>query len=298
MTPDKRGIAWKSVECYTTCMSRTVPLAEQLARNAKRQQDGYAALTKALAAGNPADRERAQAKIAELTAEYHRLSEALRFSELEGREIATPRARMPGKPLRELALDALEDLGVPAAPALIADLTAALTGTRPSPSRFASLRRDEENAARRNIAARPAWVVPAIGAQQLTAIPRLLSSSSWDLERRIVGARSTRTDNLRIAISLAGRLAHLREVGASEAKLIERLLFPFARSVPGAVEYGQPIEPARTIDAAEAELTLIMAPDLEERREAAAKLATSGPQVRLWGRPVLIDTAAAERAVR
>ncbi|MGE5501165.1 MAG: hypothetical protein ACM3W4_04490 [Ignavibacteriales bacterium] len=279
-------------------MSRSVAIADQLARNAQRQQDVFAAMAKALAAGDTAGRERAQAKIAELTAEYQRLTESLRFSELEAREIATPRGRKPGKPLRELALDALDDLGVPAAPALIADLTAALTGARPSPSRFASLRRDEENAARRNIAARPAWVVPAINAQQLTAIPRLLSSSSWELERRIVGARSIRTDNLRIAISLSSRLAHLREAGASEAKLIERLLFPFARSVPGAVEYGQPIDPARTIEAAQAELALIEAPDLEERREAAAKLAGAGPQVRLWGRPVLIDTAEAERAVR
>lgn len=286
------------MECYIQSMSRTTPIAEQLARNAKRQQDAYAALTRALAAGDTARRGQAQAKIAELASEYQRLSEALRFSELEGREIATPRARKPGKPLRELALDALDDLGVPAAPALIADLTAALTGVRPSPSRFASLRRDEENAARRNIAARPAWVVPAISAQQLTAIPRLLSSSSWDIERRIVGARSIRTYNLRVAISLAGRLAHLREAGATEAKMVERLLFPFARSVPGAVEHGQPINTARVIEAAQAELTLIEAPDLEERREAAAKLAASGPQMRLWGRPMLIDTATAARSIR
>lgn len=279
-------------------MSRPIPLAEQLARNARRQQDAYAALTKALAAGDAADRERAQAKIAELNAEYQRLTDALRFAELEAREIATPRARKPGKPLRELALDALDDLGVPASPALIADLTAALTGDRPSPSRFASLRRDEENAARRNIAARPAWIVPAISAQQLTAIPRLLTSSSWDLERRIVGARSTRTDNLRIAISLSGRLAHLREAGAGEAKMVERLLFPFARSVPGAVDYGQPIDPARAVEAAKAELTLIEEADLEERRAAALKLAGAAPMMRLWGRPVMVDTSEAERSIR
>ena len=279
-------------------MSRTVPIADQLARNVQRQQDAFAAMAKALAASDASGRERVQAKIAELTAEYQRLTESLRFSELEAREIATPRARKPGKPLRELALDALDDLGVPAAPALIADLTAALTGDRPSPSRFASLRRDEENAARRNIAARPAWVVPAINAQQLTAIPRLLTNSSWEMERRIVGARSIRTDNLRIAISLAGRLAHLREAGALEAKQVERLLFPFARSVPGAVQHGQEIDTQRTIEAARVELAPIEAADLEERCEAAAKLAGAGPQVRLWGRPVLIDTAAAERSVR
>ncbi len=298
MTVWKHGIAWKSVECYMEGMSRTVAIAEQLARNVQRQQDAFAAMSKALAEGNTVARERAQAKIAELTADYQRLTEALRFNELEAREIATPRARKAGKPLRELALDALDDLGVPAAPALIADLTAALTGDRPSPSRFASLRRDEENAARRNIAARPAWVVPAINAQQLAAIPRLLTSSSWELERRIVGARSIRTDNLRIAISLSGRLANLRDAGAHQAKLVERLLFPFARSVPGAVVHGQPIDTARTIEAARLELAPIEAADLEERREAAAKLANAGPQVRLWGRPVLIDTAAAGRAVR
>lgn len=286
------------MECYISVMSRTVPIADQLARNVQRQQEAFAAMAKALAAMDAAGRERAQVKIAELTAEYQRLTESLRFSELEAREIATPRARKPGKPLRELALDALDDLGVPAAPALIADLTAALTGDRPSPSRFASLRRDEENAARRNIAARPAWVAPAINAQQLTAIPRLLTNSAWEMERRIVGARSIRTDNLRTAISLSSRLAHLREAGAHEAKQVERLLFSFARSVPGAVKHGQEIDTQRTIDAARVELAPIEAEDLEERREAAAKLAGAGPQVRLWGRPVLIDTATVERAVR
>jgi hypothetical protein len=294
----KRGIAWKSVEDYVRGMSRSISIAEQLSRNAQRQQDAFAAMSKALAQGDTAARERAQAKIAALTAEYQRLTESLRFTELEAREIATPRARKPGKPLRELALDALDDLGVPAAPALIADLTQALTGLRPSPSRFASLRRDEENAARRNIAARPAWIVPALSAQQLTAIPRLLSISSWELERRIVGARSIRTYNLHIAVSLSDRLARLREAGANEAEALERLLFPFARSIPGAVEYGLSIDTVRVTEAAKAELTLIEDTDLEERREAAARMASAGPQLRLWGRPVLIDTVGTERAVR
>ena len=286
------------MEEYIGCMSRALPLADQLTRNAKRQQDAYAELMKALGAGDQAGRERAQAKIAELMAEYQRLSDALRFSELEAREIATPRARKPGKPLRELALDALDDLGVPSAPALIADLTAALTGTRPSPSRFASLRRDEENAARRNLAARPAWIVPAISAAELTAIPRLLTSSTWSLERRIIGSRSMRTDSLRIAISLAHRLAHLREIGATEAKSVERLLFPFARSIPGANDTGQPIDPKRVTEAVGAELTMLEEADLAERQAAAARLSSSSTVFKLWGRPVMVDSKAAERAIR
>jgi len=286
------------MEAYIGGMSRSLPLADQLARNAKRQQAAYAELTKALGSGDQTRRDRAQANISELHAEYQRLADALRFSELEARDIATPRARKPSKPLRELALDALDDLGVPVAPALIADLTAALTGSRPSPSRFASLKRDEENAARRNIAARPAWIVPAISAAQLTAIPRLLTSSSWELERRIIGSRSMRTDNLRIAISLANRLAQLREVGAAEAKNVERLLFPFARSVPGANDTGQPIEPKRVVDAAQAELAVLEEADLAERKAAAAKLASSSTAFKLWGRPTVIDTEIAERAIR
>lgn len=279
-------------------MSRALPLIDQLARNAKRQQDAYADLTKALGSGDQSRRDRAQAKIAELHAEYQRLSDALRFSELEARDIATPRARKPNKPLRELALDALDDLGVPAAPALIADLTAALTGDRPSPSRFASLKRDEENAARRNLAARPAWIVPAISAAQLTAIPRLLTSSTWSLERRIIGSRSMRTDNLRVAVSLANRLAQLREVGAPEAKNIERLLFPFARSIPGANETGQPIDPKRVVDAAQSELSVLDEADLAERRDAVTKFGNSSTAFKLWGRPVVIDNEIAESAIR
>lgn len=279
-------------------MSKALSLSDQLQRNAKRQQDALADLTKALAAGDPARRERAQIKIAELAAEYSRLSDSLRYNELEAREIATPRARKVGKPLRELALDALDDLAVPSAPALIADLTAAITGNRPSPSRFASLRRDEENAARRNLTARPAWIVPAISAAQLTAIPRLLTSSAWSLERRIIGSRSMRTDNLRIAINLSLRLAHLREVGAGEAKNVQHLLFPFARSIPGASETGQPIDTARVIEAAEAELSVIEAADHAERQAAAARISTASPLFKLWGRPVLLDTKASEKAIR
>ena len=72
-------------------MFRTVPIADQLARNVQRQQEAFATMAKVLAAGDATGRERAQAKIAELTAEYQRLTESLRFSELEAREIATPR---------------------------------------------------------------------------------------------------------------------------------------------------------------------------------------------------------------
>jgi len=278
-------------------MSRVLTLSEQLAANANKQQAVYRELTTALGAGDAARRDRAQARIAALTAEYQRLADALHFSELEAREIAAPRPKKAARPLRELALDALEDLGVPAAPSLIADLTAALTGSRPSPSRFASLKRDEENAARRNIAARPAWVVPALNAAQLTAIPRLLSSSAWPLERRVLGARSMRTDHLRIAINLSQRLASLRELGAAEAEAIERLVYPIARSIPGAVQGLGRIDPTRICAMAVKELAQLEDADLDERRKAAQRLKDASVMHRLWGWPTIVDTGQAERAL-
>lgn len=286
------------MEFYMTDMSRTMPIAEKLARNAERLQQAYANLAKALNSGDAAGRDRAQAKISEFNAEYESLAEQLRFAELEARELAAPRGRKPAKPLRELALDALDDLGVPAAPALIADLTEALTGVRPSPSRFASLRRDEESAARRNIAAKPAWIVPAINAAELTAIPRLLCSSAWSLDRRIVGSRSMRTDHLRIAESLARRLKQLREAGAPESKNVDRLLFPIARAIPGATETGKLVDPDKVTDAARAELAALDQADQAERGEACARLANASSHVRLWGRPAIIDTAATARAIK
>ncbi|MGK7755149.1 hypothetical protein [Roseovarius sp. C03] len=279
-------------------MSRALTLPERLARNAASQQRAYADLADALTRGDRSARERAQAKIADLIADYQRLSDSLKFDELEQRQSAAPRSRKPAKPLRELALDALDDIGASAPPALIADFTAALTGTRPSPSRFASLKRDEENAARRNIDARPAWIVPAISAANLTAIPRLLTSSSWPLERRIIGSRSMRADNLRIAMSLSERLDQLREVGAQEARNMQRLMFPMARAIPGASEAGLDIDTDRLRRAASAELALIEEMDSEERKAAATKLSRDSVFHRLWGRPPLLDTEAAEKAIR
>jgi hypothetical protein len=51
-------VLWKSVETYTGRMSRVLSLSDQLARNAKRQQDAYAELSVALGANDPTGRER------------------------------------------------------------------------------------------------------------------------------------------------------------------------------------------------------------------------------------------------
>ena len=51
-------------------------------------------------------------------------------------------------------------------------------------------------------------------------------------------------------------------------------------------------------EAARAELSVLDDADRAERGEACARFAKASPQVRLWGRPALIDTAAAAKAIR
>ncbi len=89
---------------------------------------------------------------------------------------------------------------------------------------------------------------------QLTAIPRLLSSSSWNLETPHRRRSQHPHGQSRVASACPADWRTCAKPARAKAKLVERLLFPFARSVPGAVEYGQAIDPARTIDAAQAEL--------------------------------------------
>ena len=108
-------------------MSRTVPIAEQ----ARAQRPGCSRLMPAWPRRWPQAIRRAVTGPGEdRGADLRNISVSPRpcASATRGPRDRHTAGRKPVKPLRELALDALDDLGVPAAPALIADLTAALTG--------------------------------------------------------------------------------------------------------------------------------------------------------------------------
>src|SRR5260370_39112602 len=97
--------------------------------------------------------------------------------------------------------------------------------------RCASIRRDEHNAYRRDSLSRPVWVVPALKAYGFRAIPRLIASSVWEPERRLIGPRTLRGNHLKTVIALFRRRAALSQTGSSES--VPQQFQRTERSVPG-----------------------------------------------------------------
>jgi hypothetical protein len=256
-----------------------------------RQQALLVEFTSAVATADLARQAELQKEIAKLYAEMQRLGEELRYAEREDFAAAAPRprSRAPGKTMRELALDIADEVGVPLSPATISEFGQITTGVDLPVSRFASLRRDEERAARRDINARPAWVAPALSTSSLTALPRLLTSSAWELERRLIGARSLRVCHLKTTLAFLDRYERFREVKAPQTAAVESLMLRYARGVPGAVASSELPDPVKIRKVVLAELDAIEPADLDERRDAAGRLRRYGEQQQLWGLPAIID---------
>ncbi len=232
-----------------------------------------------------------QRQLNRMAAEHTQLLTEWRLARAHVAEPSSPYARLVGqRPMREQVLDILEELGAPASPRVISEIAVARYG-RPLPaSRFASLRRDEERAFRKDSLSRPAWVVPALTARGLTAIPRIVASSAWPAERRLIGARTLRANHLRILLALLSMHERAQLTGTAQATAhLESMILSFAQTVPGAVEPGKRPEHTRLAEAARAELAHIEKTDLEERQAAARRLERLPEPHRLWGRPALIQ---------
>lgn len=100
------------------------------------------------------------------------------------------RATTPGPPIREVVLDALDELGWPQNAGFLEDYLWAKRQLQLDSRAFAPLRRDERRAWRRTPGARAAYVVPALNADG-SANPRWLTSSAWDLDRRVIASPET-----------------------------------------------------------------------------------------------------------
>jgi hypothetical protein len=267
-------------------------ITKRLTKVIRQQQALLRDLSAALVAGDPAAQDKIQRELRRLAAEQQRLADEMRYATLDDRIIpATPRARATGKTLREQVLDVLDEIAVPLAPNTISEFIMATTSAKLPASRFASLRRDEERAAKRDPSSRPAWIVPALSTAGLTPMPRLLSSSGWAAERRLVGARSLRVNHLRITLAFLRRLELLAETKASETGNVEALLWRYARGVPGAMTSGRDPDVGQIRSAIEAELAAVDPADATERQAAAGRLEKYGPQQQLWGLPAMIDGA-------
>jgi hypothetical protein len=100
------------------------------------------------------------------------------------------RATTPGPPIREVVLDALDELGWPQNARFLEEYLWAKRQLQLDSRAFASLRRDELRAWRRSPGARSAYIVPALNPDG-SANPRWLTSSAWNLPRRVIASAET-----------------------------------------------------------------------------------------------------------
>lgn len=283
---DLHGKTWSVI---VHIMNTSEQLKQRLSDVIGRQQALLSEFNSALNAGDNNRQSDIESELRKLSTEQQRLTTELRYSQL-GR-VAAPRVRLreTGKTGRELILDALDEIGAPVSPSTISEFSQATTGIGIPATRFASLRRDDERAARRDISSRPAWLVPALSTARLNALPRLITSSAWDFERRLVGARSTRVNHLRITLAFLNRYERQQHVSSTQNPALEHLVLRYARGIPGASATGLALDPDRIRKAANVELEAIESEDLRERKDAAIRLAKYGDLQKLFGLPALID---------
>jgi hypothetical protein len=235
----------------------------------------------------------ADLRIKKLSAERAFLMEELRLAEFETPDkFGEYLSRTAQRPTREIVLDVLDELKVPVPPRVISEYCMATLNLGVPATRFGSLRRDEERAYARDSYARPAWVVPGVNSVGLSPIPRLVASSAWEPECRIIAARTLRVNHLKVLLALIQKANQTN--GTSNERLLA-LTLRFAAWIPAE---------NKTLDAisaaARSELSLLEPDDLQQRKASAEQLARLPVQFQLWGRPGLLEGGKAEnnRAIR
>lgn len=231
---------------------------------------------------------RLESELARLGAERTRLMAALRAAEGPAAAVAVTRNTHGGRPLREIALDAVDGLGVPSAPRIISDFGQARYGVTLPSARIASMRRDEYKAFKTDPRSRPAFLAPALLADSLTAVPRLVTSSAWPLERRMIGSRSLRVNHLRTLIVVCDAVETMADRNEHAHARLIWMGAGLAGSVPGALDRGADFEASRAQEAARAELALIEDDDSAERVAAAERAAKRDLLHQVWGGPATV----------
>lgn len=197
------------------------------------------------------------------------------------------RAATPGPPIREVVLEALDELGWPQNARFLEEYLWAKRQLQLDSRAFASLRRDEQRAWRRSPGARSAYIVPALNPDG-SANPRWLTSSAWDLPRRVVASPETeRLFDLQKIIVL-----HVRGSRGPVGTLLERYVARILAIEPppvSATATATRAWRARVRTHAAALADAIRTRDDAERDRIAARLAVLPAQERVWGRAALLE---------
>jgi hypothetical protein len=192
------------------------------------------------------------------------------------------RATTPGPPIREVVLAALNELGWPQNARFLEEYLWARHQLQLDSRAFASLRRDERRAWRRSPGARPAYIVPALNPDG-SPNPRWLTSSAWDLPRRLIASPETeRLFDLQKILALRvrgsrGPLGTLLERYTTQILAVEAP--PVSASVTATRAWR-----ARIWSQTTALTEAIRCRDDEDRNRIAAGLAGLPDHDRVWGR--------------
>src|ERR1700728_4636176 len=204
------------------------------------------------------------------------------MDELRRTASAGLRAAQPGPPIREVVLAALDKLGWPQNARFLEEYLWAKRQLQLDSRAFASLRRDELRSWQRAPGARAAYIVPALNADG-SANPRWLTSSAWDLPRRVITSPDTeRLFDLQKILALhvrgsRGPLGTLLEHYATQVLAIEPP--PVSASVTATRAWRQHV---RSHAAALTEA--IRSRDDDTRDRIAGRLADLPADQRAWGR--------------
>jgi hypothetical protein len=155
------------------------------------------------------------------------------ISQLRRSASAGIRAAGPGAPIREVVLETLDELRWPQNAGFLEEYLWAKRQLQLDSRAFAPLRRDERRAWQRAPGSRDAYIVPALNPDG-SANPRWITSSAWDLERRIVASAQTeRLFDLQKVYSLAGRPGSANSQARGPRSPIDALLEQYAKQILG-----------------------------------------------------------------
>jgi hypothetical protein len=192
------------------------------------------------------------------------------------------RATQPGPPIREVVLAALDELGWPQNARFLEEYLWAKRQLQLDSRAFASLRRDELRAWRRAPGARSAYIVPALNPDG-SANPRWLTSSAWDLPRRVIASAQTeRLFDLQKILAL-----HVRGSRGPLGTLLERYVTQILAIEPPPVSASISATKAWRAHVRAhtgALIDAIRTRDDGDRDQIAARLASCPDRDRVWGR--------------
>lgn len=189
-----------------------------------------------------------------LTAEQRRRKEELlrELAELEATETQSSTAvsvadetslasastpRRAGRSMRDLVLDALDEIGFCCYAQQLMLYIRARFGRELSPTRFGTLSVDEERAYARGTT-RPVWLAHGLTFDRAEPVKRLWARSDWPLERRLITPAFGRKQYLRAAARFA-ELAMQADALAADPNLMRYLAADHARDLGGIVKHGE-----------------------------------------------------------